>query len=144
MKKIYIAGPYSSPDGYKGEDANTNVAARIAAEYFKLGWAVFCPHTMTRDIARKFARELTWEDWLTTDIAWLICCDAIHLCPGWDKSKGATLEFLVAKGKGLCIFEGEHASSEYVFFEPIGKEGCNDAELRDVHPVWSADGGSRL
>lgn len=104
MKRIYIAGPYSSPDGYEGEDKNTMVAAEVAADYLKNGWAVFCPHTMTRDIARNFARELTWEDWLTTDIAWLSMCDAIHMLPGWQDSKGASYEYMVARALGLVVF----------------------------------------
>lgn len=103
MKRIYIAGPYSSPDGYEGEDKNTLVAAEVAAYYLKRGWAVFCPHTMTRDIARNFAREITWETWLETDIAWLSVCDAIHMLPGWRDSKGACVEHMVAKGLGIEI-----------------------------------------
>ena len=104
MKKVYIAGPYSSDEGHKGEDKNTLIAAEYAAKYLKKGWAVFCPHTMTRDIARNFAESLTWEQWLETDIAWLACCDAIHMLPNWEKSKGACLEHVVARGLGLEIF----------------------------------------
>ena len=107
MKKIYIAGPYSSPDGYEGEDRNTMVAAKVATKYLKDGWAVFCPHTMTRDIARNYLRNFTWEEWLSTDIAWLSVCDAIHMLPGWKFSKGASLEYLVALGLGLEILGGE-------------------------------------
>lgn len=103
LKKIYIAGPYSSPDGHAGEDRNTEVAAEAAAKYFKEGWAVFCPHTMTRDIARRFIPDFGWDNWLETDIAWLACCDAIHMLPGWMDSKGAYLEYIVARGLGLEI-----------------------------------------
>lgn len=105
MKKIYIAGPYSSHLGEEGEDANTLIAAKVAAQYLKDGWAVFCPHTMTRDIDRRFNRPavLVWEDWLATDIAWLSCCDAIHMLPNWKNSKGASLEYIVAKALGLQI-----------------------------------------
>lgn len=109
MKKIYIAGPYSSVNGETGEDANTLVAAEVAAQYFKLGWAVFCPHTMTQMIDRKFNRDpqdIHWEDWLASDIAWILCCDAIHMLPGWQTSKGASTEYLVAKGAGLKIYMG--------------------------------------
>lgn len=104
MKKIYIAGPYSSDKGYKGEDENTMRAAEVASYYLEEGWAVFCPHTMTRDIARNFLRDFTWEDWLATDISWLHCCDAIHMLQGWSQSKGASFEYLVAKGLGLEIY----------------------------------------
>jgi len=103
VKRIYIAGPYSSPDGYEGEDRNTMVAAEVSARYLKDGWAVFCPHTMTRDIARNFAKELTWEDWLTSDLAWIAVCDAIYMLPGWKQSKGAQYEYMVATALGLEI-----------------------------------------
>ena len=104
MRSIYIAGKYSADDE-AGEDANTLLAAEVSAEYLKQGWAVFCPHTMTQMIDRKFnrPRTLTWEDWLVADIHWISKSDAIHMLPGWRESKGAQVEYLVAKGLGLEI-----------------------------------------
>ena len=105
MKKVYIAGPYTSKKGVEGEDENVAIAAEVAYRYLVEGWAPFCPHTMTRDIDRQYNTEgfLTWEDWLMTDLAWLACCDAIHMLPNWRQSKGATLEYMVAKALGLEI-----------------------------------------
>ena len=103
MKSVYIAGPYSAEDR-EGEDKNIYYAARVASWYMADGWAVFCPHTMTSIIDREHNHDiLTWEDYLTTDIYWLSKCDAIHMLPGWRESKGASIEYLVAKGLGLEI-----------------------------------------
>ena len=41
------------------------------------------------------------------DIAALVTCDAIHLLPGWQRSKGATLEHHIAERLGLEVFEPE-------------------------------------
>ena len=104
MRSIYIAGKYSA-ETEAGEDDNIRAAAAVAAQYLKDGWAVFCPHTMTQIIDREFnrPREMEWEDWLTADIHWISKCDAIHMLPGWRESKGARIEYLVAKGLGLRI-----------------------------------------
>ena len=104
MKSVYIAGPYTAEDK-AGEDKNILMAAYAASELLKAGFTVFCPHTMTSIIDREFNEDnvLKWEDWLTTDIYWLAKCDAIFMLPDWKQSKGATLEYMVAKALGLEI-----------------------------------------
>ena len=104
MKSVYIAGPYSAKDRAH-ENANIMSAAGWAAYYIREGWAVFCPHTMTSTIDRVFniGGAITYDDWLTMDFYWLSKCDAIHMLPGWRDSKGASMEYLVAKGLGLEI-----------------------------------------
>lgn len=101
MKSIYISGPYSAPDR-EGEDQNIRYAAAAAAEYLRKGYAAFCPHTMTAQIDREL-EALSWEEWLIFDLYWLAKCDAIHMLPGWRKSKGAMLEYMAAKALGLEI-----------------------------------------
>ena len=106
MKRIYIAGPYTSTEGQEGEDKNIRIAAEAAARFLKKGWAVFCPHTMTSIIDREFNRDpkmLEWEDWLATDISWISVCDAICMLPKWRESKGAVVEHMVATALGLEI-----------------------------------------
>lgn len=46
-------------------------------------------------------------DWLTcmrADIKQLVDVDAIVMLPGWEQSKGATLEHTIAVGLGLQVF----------------------------------------
>ena len=104
MKSIYISGPYTAPDR-KGEDKNIRAAARVAAGYLRDGWAIFCPHTMTTLIDREFNsdRAIGYQGYLTLDLYWLAKCDAIHMLPGWWGSKGARIEYLMAKALGIEI-----------------------------------------
>ncbi len=104
MKSIYIAGPYSDTTN-SNVIANMERAAKVAADYYRAGWVVFCPHTMTHIIDQKFNKDgaIKYDDWMATDIYWLKKCDAIHMLPGWQKSKGASHEYKVAKGLGLEI-----------------------------------------
>ena len=104
MKSIYISGPYTAPDR-KGEDKNIRAAASAASTYLRAGWAAFCPHTMTALIDREFnvSKNITYDDWLTLDLYWLAKCDAIHMLPGWWGSKGARIEYLMAKALGIEI-----------------------------------------
>jgi len=104
MKSIYIAGPYSSSTDAV-VIANMERAASVAAKYYRAGWAVFCPHTMTHIIDKRFNKNgaIKYKDWMDTDIYWLKKCDAIHLLPGWKESEGAAHEYRVAKALGLEI-----------------------------------------
>ncbi len=104
MKSVYIAGPYTS-ESKRQEDVNIFMAAQVAASYMKQGYAVFCPHTMTSQIDRECNddKRLDWERYLTMDIYWLSKCDSIHMLRGWRESRGATIEYMVAKGLGLEV-----------------------------------------
>ncbi|TLP71687.1 DUF4406 domain-containing protein [Pseudomonas nitroreducens] len=44
-----------------------------------------------------------WADYLRLDLQKLITCEAIALLPGWDKSKGARLEYHVATELGMQV-----------------------------------------
>ena len=44
-----------------------------------------------------------WADYLRHDIAGLVSCERIHLLRGWEKSKGARLEFQIATELGMEV-----------------------------------------
>lgn len=46
-----------------------------------------------------------WVDCMRADLKQLVDCDAIVLLPGWEKSKGATLEHTVAVALGLRVYQ---------------------------------------
>ncbi|WP_417219007.1 DUF4406 domain-containing protein [Achromobacter spanius] len=45
-----------------------------------------------------------WEDCMRVDIAELMKCEAIAMLPGWQQSRGASLEHHIATELGLLVF----------------------------------------
>lgn len=89
---VYIAGPMTGlPD--LNFPAFHAAAARLRAE----GFDVVNPAEIDIPLP---------SDWLAAmraDIAQLVTCDAIALLPGWQRSRGATLEHHIATALGLAI-----------------------------------------
>lgn len=95
--RVYISGPMT---GYK--DYNYPAFHRVADEWRKLGHDVFCP-------AENFkgSTDLPWEFYMKEDLRLVMHCDAIVMLHGWDLSRGALMEALVAKTCGLHMFTEE-------------------------------------
>lgn len=94
-KHIYLAGPMT---GWPGHNFDT---FRKAAERLKTaGWIVVNP-------AENFGgrTDLPRETYMRTDVATLARCDAIALLPGWQESRGAKVEYLLAREMGLKIID---------------------------------------
>ena len=83
----------------------------------------------------------TWADYMHCDVAMLASCSAIHLLPGWSKSRGATLEAYIAAALGMQFQYAEGA-------EPALPAAVHEAvagvlvELRRAlakFPTWPTD-----
>lgn len=94
-KRIYIAGPMS---GYP--DCNFAAFHAAAQRLAAAGWTVFNP-------AENFGgrKDLPREAYLRLDLATLTQCDALALLPGWEESRGAKLEYLVARELGCEVVD---------------------------------------
>ncbi|MCK4275427.1 MAG: DUF4406 domain-containing protein, partial [Phycisphaerae bacterium] len=95
--RIYISGPMT------GYPAHNFSAFRAAAERLrKAGWDVVNP-------AENFGgrTDLPRETYLRSDVAMLAQCDAIALLGGWEKSRGAKLEYMLACEQGMKIIDAE-------------------------------------
>lgn len=90
--RVYIAGPMSGIQALNFPAFHA-AAARLRAE----GFDVVNPAEINPDPAAG------WEACMRADIAQLITCDAIALLPGWQRSRGATLEHHIATALGLAI-----------------------------------------
>ena len=91
MKIAYIAGPYRSetPEGVRRNIAH---ARRVAEKYWRLGFAVFCPHLNSAHMDGVVADAA----FLAADIIILKRCDVVVAMKTWNRSKGATREVELA------------------------------------------------
>lgn len=89
MLKIYIAGPMTGRPEF-----NFPAFHAAAAEWRKCGWAVHNP-------AEAFdgRTDLSYSNYVQTDLVHLKTCDAIAMLPGWDDpdSRGAVWEYWIAR-----------------------------------------------
>lgn len=98
MKKIYIAGPMTGlPD-------NNYPAFHAAAVQLRAQG-----HMMADPAENEAPSCGTWLGYMRLALAQLILCDAVHLLPGWSRSRGAMVEFTLAKGLGLEVQTAEDA-----------------------------------
>jgi hypothetical protein len=90
-ERIYISGPIKGIDNPKEIFYN----AQIKLE--KEGFDVTNPFDLLY--------SGTYEEYLRYDIRALTFCDSIFMLPNWKKSKGATLEHMVATMIGLKVID---------------------------------------
>lgn len=53
----------------------------------------------------KDEKRNTWRHCIKRDIPQMLTCDLICLLPGWQKSRGASLEYRVASAVGIKILK---------------------------------------
>ena len=94
MKKErwYVSGPMSGLPGMN-KPAFHAETARLRA----LGYYVINP--AESDLPEGSA----WEDYMRADIKLLMDCTAIMMLPGYEKSRGAMLEYRIAQELGMTI-----------------------------------------
>lgn len=99
---IYVAGPMS---GYP--DLNFPAFHAAAAAYRARGAFVINPAEINdetgADLMTPEQYQAHWCKCMKADIAALMACDEIAMLPGWEKSKGASLEHLVALALGMTV-----------------------------------------
>lgn len=128
--RVYVAGPMTGIPGHNFPAFNAAAAALRAA-----GWHVENPADHG-DVP-----GASWADYMHSDVCMLASCSAIHLLPGWSKSRGAVLEAHIAQALGMQFQYAEGA-------EPALPAAVHDAvahvlgELRRAmakFPTWPTD-----
>jgi hypothetical protein len=94
-RRIYISGPMTGHD-----DHNFPAFHAAAVRLRQAGWEVANP-------AENFdgRTDLPREAYLRADMVMLAQCDAIAMLPGWEDSRGATLEYTVARELGCAVLD---------------------------------------
>ena len=88
MSVYYLAGPMT---GYP--EFNYPAFTEAANALRSQGLTVISPHELHNGDTSQH-----WTYYLRRDLRALLDCDAIVLLPGWEKSRGATLEDAIAEG----------------------------------------------
>lgn len=106
MKRIYIAGAMTGhPD--LNFPAFHREAARLRAEGFEVINPAEINGGPSEIEAMAHMDEMQqvehWRACMRNDITHLVTCDAIVMLPGWEKSRGATLEHHIAKSLGIAV-----------------------------------------
>ena len=109
QKRIYLAGPMSGLP-----ELNYPAFHAKAAELRAAG------HHVENPAENPAPPCGSWQGYMRMAIAQLVTCDAIHLLPGWEASRGAQLEFNLANEMGLRI-EGEFPFGQLSFAERFAR-----------------------
>lgn len=91
MKKIYLSGPITGLDYNQVAEAFENAAHEIRA----MGFEPVSP------MCNGVAIEAGWDSHMRADIKLLLDCEGIHMLPDWRNSRGAILEYQIAKALGI-------------------------------------------
>ena len=100
MKRIYLSGPMTGLPGLNFaafHAMTTNLRAG--------GHTVTNPAELNPDGG-------TWNDCMRRDIAALMDCDTVATLPGWEHSKGARLEVLIAERLGMTVVNAHDLASD--------------------------------
>lgn len=120
--RIYVAGPMT---GYP--DLNFPAFHTAAAQLREQGWHVENP----ADHGEVPGAE--WADYMHVDVAMLASCGAIYLLPGWSKSRGGSVEAMLAHWLGMEFHFAEGAE-RLEHLVPLGFEA---QWLVCCHPAWA-------
>lgn len=95
--KVYLAGPMT---GY--EDYNYPLFESATTWLRLAGYEVVSPHEINPP---EIGSDHPWEWYMKRDIVGLLDCEAIVVLPGWEASRGATLEATIGRALGMSILE---------------------------------------
>lgn len=90
--RIYVSGPMT---GYV--DLNEGTFRDAIFQLAKAGFAPINPHALNHGESK------SWHEFMRTDIMALMKCDGVATLPGWQESRGATLEVHVAHAIGMPV-----------------------------------------
>ena len=91
--RVYISGSITKDPDYRAHFARAEEKLRRQHLH------VFNPAKLGADPNK------TWAEYMRQDIRQLLTCSAIYMLKGWRKSKGARLEYRIAKALDLVIMK---------------------------------------
>lgn len=126
MKLVYVAGPYTAPEGhnhrgYHTTDRYIGVAREASAWLAENGIGYYCPHlnsahfeVITPDVKPAF--------WYEMDFLILEHCDAMLVLPGYQESKGTLEEIRFCRDHHIPTFFFNEGKSDGLLEWVSGEE----------------------
>jgi hypothetical protein len=100
MKKIYVAGKLN--DDAVGYIKNMHKMIKAARRLRLMGYAVYVPCV---DILEGLVDgNFEYDDFFNNSQPFLLSCDAVYVCPGWETSTGTKREIELANNKKIPVF----------------------------------------
>ncbi len=102
--KVYISGPITGVENWQ----DNFLAAEKELLELSGDFVVVNPATLSKNLEKLFAtleKTPDYTDYMRKDIKELSYCSAICLLPGWKRSKGARMEYRIAKILNMQILE---------------------------------------
>jgi hypothetical protein len=99
MKTVYISGPISNIPNH-----NREAFAAASKLLIEKGYVPVNPLEIISD------QGASWSECMKADIAELMRCDGVFVLDGWTKSKGASLEVLIASRLFIPVFDSSFAT----------------------------------
>lgn len=104
--RIYISGQISDllPDRHiplfeRAEHRLVKRLKRLEREVLE-----YTAHEIVNPLRLDHSTNSTWEQYMSTDITALLSCDAIYMMTNWGRSRGARLEYAIARELNLTIW----------------------------------------
>lgn len=88
--RIYISGPITGR-----EDGNRAAFAQAERQLRAAGFTPINPHD------NGLPADTLWHEHMRRDLALLLECDGVALLDEWDQSRGARIEYALARDVGL-------------------------------------------
>ena len=101
MSRIYLSGPISDNPDYKKDFLRAEKS--LVMRFSDKDW-IYSEIINPVRVAGALPVSFSYEDYMTIDMILLTKCDAIYMISGYEKSKGALAELLMAKSMGLEIY----------------------------------------
>lgn len=73
-----------------------------------------------------------WQNAMRKDIAALLTCDVIAMLPGWEGSRGANLEWLIATELGMPVL-----TATWIGFDGVSAELPTEASIQIRAHHWA-------
>lgn len=97
--RIYISGRISG---------NENAGSEFSQAYQQVREMypdadIFNPMGPTKELGESL--HFAYDEFVQIDLAFLKLCDAVAMIPGWERSRGANMEYGYAVGTGMQVIQ---------------------------------------